>query len=93
MDKMEGKLDMIVALLEAVDFSSHGKSTNARKSIWMTNSSGNTSMVTQDCNDAAAEWELPAGWKKHLDSASGKPFFQNIHTHETQWDWPDEEAV
>ena len=84
---MEGKLDMIAALLEAVDFSSHGKSTNARRSIWQEDPGANTKQY-----EGGEEVQLPKGWKKHYDSESGKHFYQNTYTQEVQWDLPCEEA-
>jgi len=36
---------------------------------------------------------LPSGWEKHVSKSSGKTYYLNVHTKQSQWDMPTEPAV
>ena len=36
--------------------------------------------------------DLPKGWEKRVSRSTGQAYYLNIHTKESQWDRPTEEA-
>lgn len=42
--------------------------------------------------DNHEEEELPKGWEKRVSRSTGQSYYLNIHTKESQWDVPTEEA-
>lgn len=43
-------------------------------------------------NNSTDDAELPKGWEKRVSRSTGQTYYLNIHTKESQWDVPTEEA-
>ena len=98
LDNLEDKLDKIAGFLKVAGISSQERATTYKKSSRAKRSTLAASSKRKGRwkavkDQVMQDMTLPPGWKKHMDPASHKYFFQNIFTEEVQWERPTEEAV